>query len=142
MTVSSTARQQAVGSVCGFDLSAFNTLRAPSHYRAVVGVPLWAHPHRRLTETAVAQTFLIGRAPIGAEEVFMLDLPVLHSGTCHAIALWIDVDGLVSGAPDPARPWNCQGLRLLQTPKELVSGDSLGVRVWQQVGLTRVELRQ
>ena len=141
------AGQRPVGSVCGFDLTSFNALRAATHYDAIVGVPLWAHPHRRLTETAVAQSYSIGAAAAQGDSMKddepgrQLELKVLPGmfGTCHAIAVWIENE-VVSGAPDACRPWQCQGLRLLQTPRQLVAGESVHVIVRRREGGARLEL--
>jgi hypothetical protein len=112
----------------------------------VVGVPLWAHPHRRLSEPAVAQSYPI---PAGADgdggppadgSLRVLELRVLWGGTCHAIALWVEVAGLESGVADVTRPWQRQGLRLLETPRALVAGESLAVMVRRRAGGTRLEL--
>ena len=144
------AGQRPVGSVCGFDLSAFNGLRPSSHYSSVVGVPLWAHPHQRLTQPATAQTYQVDRsdgAAADAEDgsVVMVELPIVRDGACHGIVLWVDTtltaEGDVEpGSADAARPYQRQGLRLLQEPQLVRAGETLSVMVRRCAGGTRLEL--
>ena len=123
-----------------------------SHHSTVVGVPLWAHRHQRLTEAVIAQRYEFGGGE--AEEdgsVTIVELPVEKSGECHAIALWVDValdeagDEVEHGSPDSVRPYQRQGLRFLEKPRTLDSahgGESGGLRVIvrRAGGGTRLEL--
>ena len=154
------AGQCQLGSVCDFDLSAFNELRHSTYYESIVGVPMFAHPHTRLSEAQNVQEFRIDpREDDSAADgsVRVVELPVVQTGTCHGIMLWVETalnqaamsgttaEGSAtpifeSGSPNPSRPWQRQGLRLLEEPRQLVAGDGINVLVRRCKGGTALEI--
>jgi hypothetical protein len=155
------AGQRRLGSVCGFDLSAFNELRQSTYYESIVGVPMFAHPHTRLSKPQIVQEYRIDpREDDGAADgsVRVVELPVVKTGTCHGIMLWTETalnqeamsPGTTaagratpiseSGSPDPSRPWQRQGLRLLEEPRQLMAGDGINVLVRRREGGTTLEI--
>ena len=76
-------QQGAVDNACGFDLGALNRFRPDS-----LVLPSEAVGGRALSDDARLFNFNFTVTPAASADSVRLDIPVLETGTCHALLIW------------------------------------------------------
>eukprot|EP01051_Picozoa_sp_SAG22_P013503 SAG22_NODE_1520_length_4237_cov_11.486225_2_plen_111_part_00 len=98
-------------------------------------MPLWAHPHRRLSNPTPVCEWKFAAGGVG-EQAHLLrqlcSLAATESGQAHGVALWMEYPPVNSAAPDAGRFWASQGVRLLARPVVVDPGQRVGM--WVQCG--------
>ncbi len=110
-----------VHEVAGFDVSVFNLVESCEYFRS----DLHWYPHQLLSKPFRMFDFCFG-APSASDRV-ELQVPVVRTGRCHAIAFWFVLDlapgvSLSSDPWEPATHWR-QAIQTLRTPRELRAGE-------------------